>query len=189
MASNPLATLDEPTPTTIADSYLASLPDGYAARYSVLADPHAITRMLDAAEHGLNDRSACEAAGIHPVTLSRWLKHADDFPDSPHASFALAMKTARNRGKLALLKRIKTAAEKPQFWTAAAWTLERTDPEQFALRKDNADTPKVVVQIGAGGGDVKVGVMIAAPSTFASEAVSVTQDLHRLTAATGSDNS
>jgi hypothetical protein len=86
-----------------------------------------------------------------------------------------AVKEARARGKLAVLKRISAASEKPQFWTAGAWMLERTDPEQFALRKDNADTPKVIVQIGAGAGDVKVGVMLVSPpgSSLPSEGLQI----------------
>ena len=154
---------DALTPAAIAQSYLASLPEGYAKRYSAIAEESVIQTLLDAAEHGLNDKSACEAAGITTRTFRTWSQLADDHPDSAHALLFNALKEARARGKLALLGRIRSAADKPQFWTAAAWTLERTDPEQFALRKDNADTPKVVVQIGAGAGDVQVGVMLVSP--------------------------
>ncbi len=154
--------------TAIADSYLASLPDGYASRYSALGDEATIHTLLDAAEHGLNDKSCCEAAGISTRTLTRWHAEAAADPSSAHGLFVDALKTARARGKLALLGKIKAAADKPQFWTAAAWTLERTDPEQFALRKDNADGPKVVVQIGAGAGDVQVAVAVVSPPRIES---------------------
>ncbi len=35
------------------------------------------------------------------------------------------------------------------FWTSLAWSLERTDPDNWAMRSpDQGDQPKLIVQIG-----------------------------------------
>jgi hypothetical protein len=152
-----------PSPEAIASQYLASMDPSYVGRFSELAKPDVVATLLQGFSAGLKPADCCEAAGIHPQTLVRWQARAAEAPESAYAAFVLALKSARAHGKLALLNRIKEAAEKPQFWTAAAWTLERTDPEQFALRKDSSDQPKVVVQIGAGAGDVQVNVLTVSP--------------------------
>ena len=36
--------------------------------------------------------------------------------------------------QIGLIKNIRDAAKKPQYWRAAAWALERLNPEDFALR-------------------------------------------------------
>lgn len=64
------------------------------------------------------------------------------------------MKSAKAKGKRWHLQNIQRHSI--DEWTASAWTLERTDPEQFALRKDDSSTPKVIVQIGVQNGDVQV---------------------------------
>jgi hypothetical protein len=158
----------------IARNYRASVSStNSAALNSHLADPVTLQALIDAATAGLNDKSACEAAGLHPETLQRWQKNVSDNPQQspPHTAFILALKEARARGKLELLNRIKAASEKPQFWTAAAWTLERTDPEQFALRKDDSQVPRVVVQLGGNVGDVKVGILLAGADAKAADGV------------------
>lgn len=143
----------------ISKQYLANPPAG---RYSELSDPDVIASLFDATRAGLNTASACEIAGIHPNTWRKWAQRAELEPESAYGAFSQELKRVRRQGQLTLLNRIKAASEKPQFWTAAAWTLERTDPEQFALRKDDAAVPKVVVNIGSGASDVKVLVLTAA---------------------------
>jgi hypothetical protein len=152
-----------PDVATIVQTFKATLVDNPIALNSHLADPVTLQSLLDSAAAGLNDKTCCEAAGINPITLQRWAKLADESPqDFPaHVAFVSALKEARANGKRELLNRIRLASEKPQFWTAAAWTLERTDPEQFALRKDDSQVPRVVVQLGGNVGDVKVGILLA----------------------------
>lgn len=153
----------------ISQQYLQNPPAG---RYSELADADVIRTLFHATELGLNNLSACDAAGIDRTTFQRWSQRAELEPESAYASFARELKRLRRVGQLELLNRIKVASEKPQFWTAAAWTLERTDPEQFALRKDDAQVPKVVVNIGVSSvADVKV--LIASGVTAATEEVNL----------------
>lgn len=48
--------------------------------------------------------------------------------------FAERLREARGNAELGLVKRIRKAAEKDQYWRAAAWALERCFPEQYARR-------------------------------------------------------
>lgn len=150
----------------------AALAEQIASRYvppagggwSEIGNVQAVMMLLQASANGLKPHDACLAAGISTSTLNRWMKRAEEEPDSAYAALAQAIKEARAKGKLWHLQNIQRHALAE--WTASAWTLERTDPEQFALRKDNSDTPKVVVQIGAGAQDVKVGVLIQGGETL-----------------------
>lgn len=169
---------------------LALLAESISSRYvppvgggwSEIGNHDSIGALLLATAQGLKPHDACLAAGIHVSTLNRWMKRAEDEPDSAYAALAQAMKEARAKGKLWHLQNIQRHALSE--WTASAWTLERTDPEQFALRKDNADTPKVIVQIGAGAQDVKVGVIVQGGESIppmasgSTPSPSLTGDLH-----------
>jgi len=140
---------------SISQQYLNETPAHYI-KYAELADPTKLDILFDATSAGLNPTSACEAAGIHTNTWNRWLKRAEEEPESAYGAFSREIKRLRRQGQIQLLGRIKKASELPQHWTAAAWTLERTDPEQFALRKDDAQVQKVVVQVGVSATDVRV---------------------------------
>ncbi len=149
-----MSELSVTTAEAISRQYLANPPAG---RYSALADADIIETVLSAVRKGLNQTAACEAAGIDPATFRRWLRRADEEPESAYARFAQELKQVRRLGQLAHLDNI--AEHSKTWWQASAWTLERTDPEQFALRKDDAAVPRVVVNIGASNSDVKVQVI------------------------------
>jgi hypothetical protein len=140
----------------IADQYLANIPPTYNGKYSEIAEPDVIAAIFKGISAGLKDVQACEAAGIDRTTLNRWLRRAEDEPDSAFSTFAYELKACRQQRKVRLLQRLEKASELPQYWTAGAWLLERTEPEEFALRKDDSQAPKVIVQIGVQGQDVSV---------------------------------
>jgi hypothetical protein len=140
----------------IASQYLAAIPPTYNGRYSEIADPDVIKTIFEAVAAGLKDQAACQAAGIDITTFQRWVKRAESEPDSAFAQFAAELKILRQQRKVRILNRLEKASELPQYWTAGAWLLERTEPEEFALRKDDSQAPKVIVQIGVQGGDVQV---------------------------------
>lgn len=123
-------------------------------RWSEVGDESTIRTLLEAAEDGLKDSDAAAAAGINPETLRLWRQRADLQPDSAYAALFSALKEAKARGKHWHLRNIKRHSAKE--WTASAWTLERTDPEQFGKREQDGNTPKVIVQIGVRDGDVQV---------------------------------
>jgi hypothetical protein len=138
----------------IARQYLSSLPADYVGKYSVIADKHTIETLFRAVMAGLNQRDSCAAAGISTDTFQRWMREAEANPTSAYAALSADLKEAKAAGKLSHLENIKKHSLKE--WTASAWTLERTDPEQFGKRADDNQAPKVVVQIGVQGQDVQV---------------------------------
>jgi hypothetical protein len=140
----------------IASQYLDALPEHYASRYSVIGDPDTLGILFKAASAGLSEKDSALAAGVSTRTLNRWHAQADVDPEGPYGLFVSHLKACRAQGKLKRLEKIEAHGVKE--WTALAWMLERTDPEQFALRKDNSDAPKVIVQIGVRDGDVSVSV-------------------------------
>jgi hypothetical protein len=144
------------TAVRISQQYLADPPAG---RYSDIADPDTVAMLFRATAAGLNQRDAALAAGIDPRTFQRWVSQAEAEPDSAYATFVAHLKASKAEGKLKHLENI--AKHSVKEWTASAWTLERTDPEQFALRKDTDSSPRVIVQIGVSQSDVQVSVVEA----------------------------
>jgi hypothetical protein len=141
----------------IANQYLAGIPPTYDGRYSEIAEPAVVQTLLKAFSSGLKPEKAALAAGLHPRTVQRWMERAEAEPDSAFASFATALKSAREQGMLRRLEKIEEHGNSDaKQWTALAWINERTDPESFALRKEESNGPRVVVQIGVKDSDVQV---------------------------------
>ena len=60
------------------------------------------------------------------------------------AEFGQAIRQAEHQSEFANLKHIQTAAKKEQYWRAAAWALERKNPDQYGRRKPDVLTPEQV---------------------------------------------
>jgi hypothetical protein len=56
-------------------------------------------------------------------------------------AFAAAINRAEGSVEALYLERIRNAARDPKYWRAAAWVLERRNPEDYALRQPDAITP------------------------------------------------
>ncbi|HUT94889.1 MAG TPA: hypothetical protein VMY37_35855 [Thermoguttaceae bacterium] len=54
---------------------------------------------------------------------------------------------AEHQAEIAYLKSIQKAARKEQYWRAAAWVLERKNPDDFARRRPNVFTPDQITLI------------------------------------------
>ena len=54
--------------------------------------------------------------------------------------FARKLGRAENQAEIGYLRQIQKAAEKAQYWRAAAWVLERRNPRDFALRRPDTIT-------------------------------------------------
>ncbi|MEE9601721.1 MAG: hypothetical protein V3V75_00345 [Thermoguttaceae bacterium] len=56
------------------------------------------------------------------------------------ADFAKQLREADCKTEIGFLKNIKEAANKAQYWRAAAWALERKNPQEFAARSPEVIT-------------------------------------------------
>ena len=100
---------------------------------------------------GMHNKDICMAVGIHEATLYRWLNK----PSARlHRVLSEEFKKVEARYKQELLDTIRGAAlAKRQYWTAAAWLLERKYPDEFGrpeTRKtavESEDAPKIVLGV------------------------------------------
>lgn len=99
-------------------------------------------RIVDALRAGNTRRAASWAGGIDPDTFGIWLRR---FP-----AFSEAVKAAEADAELAMVQRVRTAAD--ESWQAAAWWLERKMKQDWSARQE---------QVGADGGAVRVIVQYA----------------------------
>ena len=76
---------------------------------------------------------AAAAGGVSRTTLKSWKIRARN-GEEPYAAFLARLQKAEAAGAVAMLDVIQNAAREGT-WQAAAWTLERRYPKQFALRK------------------------------------------------------
>jgi hypothetical protein len=60
------------------------------------------------------------------------------------AEFRRAIRRAEHQAEIGYLQNIQTAAKKEQHWRAAAWALERRNPNEYGRRKPDVLTPEQV---------------------------------------------
>ncbi len=82
------------------------------------------------------------AAGYVGCAVSTIQNTADRDPQ-----FAQNLGQAEHQAEIAYLKSIQKAAKKEQYWRAAAWVLERKNPDDFARRGPNVFTPDQITLI------------------------------------------
>lgn len=130
-------------------------------RPSLLSSESTVREFLEAVGAGNYIETACKLSGLSKASVYEWLKRAQAGEDAFKA-FADALEKAEARAEAHLVGLQRKAAEAgPQYWAAAATQLERRHPDRWSRRMDDSQAPKVVVQIGVGAGDVKVGVAFA----------------------------
>ena len=88
--------------------------------------PEIKTILVSAFGSGFTTNEACEAAGISVRAFMAW-KASDK-------TFLSELKKSRQQRRLALLNRIRIAANDPKYWTAAARLLELEFPEHYGPR-------------------------------------------------------
>jgi hypothetical protein len=123
---------------------------------------------------GMSHKKTCEAVGISTETFYQWIKKNPkvllvcskcrregrwaqrnkpcNFPKcdgkiARKSDFSDTVKKARSLGQAKLLKTIHDASD--DSWQAAAWMLERTNPEDFGRRQkiEIEDTAKTIKEI------------------------------------------
>jgi hypothetical protein len=143
------------------------------------------TALADAVRLGLPLAKACDRAGVGFDTAKEWVRRGEGTDDRPpsarYASFALAIRKARADDQARRIARLEQAAKggvvnyrrtttrangetvsEERFtegqWTADAWYLERSDPENWG-RKDR------VAVTGEGGKPLEVIVKVLGAGT------------------------
>ncbi|MGQ9504231.1 MAG: hypothetical protein ACUVQG_03830 [Thermogutta sp.] len=81
---------------------------------------------------GCSRRTAARYVGCSPSTIRRTAERDPDFAESLHK--------AESKAQILFMKNIAAAARKEQYWRAAAWALERLNPEDYAARSPNSVT-------------------------------------------------
>lgn len=91
-----------------------------------------VKEICDWIAKGASNKEASSLSGIGEETFYGWLRKTDaDGKPNPEykAEFSESIKKAYDRRKVTLVNRIIVAAARS--WQAAAWYLERTDPEHY----------------------------------------------------------
>ena len=88
---------------------------------------------------GCSQSMAAKYVGCSPQTIRR--EAARD------PKFAKKLRQAKGNAELGLVKNIRKAANKEQYWRAAAWALERMFPEKYARRGPDVITAEQLAQV------------------------------------------
>lgn len=88
---------------------------------------------------GCSQSMAAKYVGCSPATIRR--EAARD------AKFAKKLREAKGNAELGLVKNIRKAANKEQYWRAAAWAPERMFPDKYAHRGPDVITAEQLAQV------------------------------------------
>jgi len=88
---------------------------------------------------GCSQTVAARYVGCSPSTIRRAAER--------DAEFAAKLHRAQRNAEVSLVKNIRAAAKKEQYWRAAAWALERGFPEKYARRGPDVITAEQLAEI------------------------------------------
>jgi hypothetical protein len=88
---------------------------------------------------GCSRRAAAKYVGCAPATIGNTAQRDPEF--------AAELENAESKAEIGYMKNIRKAANKEQYWRAAAWALERKYPEDYALRGPDAIARGEVVEL------------------------------------------
>ena len=111
-----------------------------------------IDQICEMKRDGLCDADIIAALGVHPSTFYRWLKDGEEAKSGVKRALFTELKKAESEYKRTLLTTIKGAAQsRAQFWTAAAWLLERKYPMEYGrMDRKNEEESTGPVQLTLG---------------------------------------
>lgn len=108
---------------------------------SGLYEPALLDSLVQTIATGTLAVDAAAHHGIAPSTFHEWVRRGQHptcvcgRKTPPElVAFAAALEKGKAKRRTVLIARIAKAAQDPKHWTAAAWILERTEPELFAQR-------------------------------------------------------
>jgi hypothetical protein len=116
---------------------------------------------------GCSQTLAAEYVGCSRSTIRREAER--------DAEFAKQMRQAIGNAELGLVKSIRKAAMKEQYWRAAAWALERLFPEKYARRGPDVITAEQLAEILA-----RLGTMIITEAPSAKYRQKVVKGLEKI---------
>jgi len=88
-------------------------------------------------ENGNYAKTACLLVGISEETYYKWKKKGEESKSGKYVEFLESIKKAEKKADAKLVSIILAASEKhPMNWTAAAWLLERRNPEEWGNREE-----------------------------------------------------
>ena len=141
-------------------------------------DPERIEKLLNALKAGNYIDAACAWAGIGENTYYTWMKKGEDAKSGKYREFRESVKEAKAQAEVILVAQIKQAI--PEHWQAAAWMLERRNPEKWGRRVVQQEiTTK-------GGGPVEVVVKVDLSDVSEEEIVAVGRKLRGIDGDSGS---
>jgi hypothetical protein len=89
--------------------------------------------------NGSSRRVAAKYVGCSPSTITRTAAADPDFAEQ--------LNTAEHSAEIDAIRSIRAASRKDCYWRAAAWILERKNPEDFALRPPTLFSGEEVFQM------------------------------------------
>ncbi len=95
--------------------------------------PELIELIKEHLEEGNYDMIAAQAAGITRQTFYNWIRKGKTDKEGIYYDFYRMVEESKATGEVKLIAVIKKASNRT--WTAAAWILERSRPERWALHK------------------------------------------------------
>ena len=89
--------------------------------------------------NGSSRRVAANYVGCAPSTITRTTLRDPEF--------AVAVAEAEQNTEIDSLRRVRNAARNDRYWRAAAWLLERRNPQDFAQRPPHSFTDEQIAQL------------------------------------------
>lgn len=110
-----------------------------------------IVRFYEAIRYGAKIKAACQYAGINTKTYYDWKRRAAE-GEEPYRTFVIGVEQAKGEFVVRNLQAIH--AHTAIDWKAAAWLLERSFPEDYAMRQYIEEEPPLLKElkelVGAG---------------------------------------
>ena len=139
-------------------SYPEPTPMAHKKGRPTLLNESKMTAIVDFLERGNTFTATAKAVGINPVTLAQWIKRGRELSmlnrelneqEQMFVDFSMAVEKARAMAEIRALEKIRQAGD--SSWQAAAWYLERANPQEWGLVRRTEVT-------GADGGAIQVDV-------------------------------
>lgn len=149
--------MDNP-PVTDEPTYPEPTPMAHRKGRPTLLNESKMGAIVDFLERGNTFTATAKAVSINPVTLAQWIKRGRelsmlnrelDEQERMFVDFSMAVEKARAMAEIRALEKIRQAGD--SSWQAAAWYLERANPQEWGLVRRTEVT-------GADGGAIQVDV-------------------------------